>query len=51
MCSVLSVKHDTKSRLLLEVMKSGAGAPPSIAILAMAGETRAHMSALESPES
>jgi hypothetical protein len=47
----LPVKNETKSRLLLEFMKSGAGAPPSIAILAMADETRAHMRAFESPES
>ena len=51
LCSVLPVKNETKSRLLLEFIKSGAGAPPSIAILTMADETRANMSALERPES
>jgi hypothetical protein len=49
MFSVLPVKHNTKSLLLLELMKSGAGATPSIASLSMAGEMRAHLSAFESP--
>jgi hypothetical protein len=49
MWSVLSVKHDTRRRLLLEFMKSGAGAPPSIANLSMASERHAHMNAFESP--
>jgi hypothetical protein len=47
MCSVLLVKHNTKSLLLLEFMKTGAGAPPLIASFSMAGEMRAHLSAFE----
>jgi len=47
LCIVLPVKHNTRSLLLLELMKSGAGAPPLIASLSMAGEMRAHLSAFE----
>jgi hypothetical protein len=49
MFSVLPMKHNTKRRLHLEFMKTGAGAPPLIARLSMAGEMRAHLSAFESP--
>ena len=40
MCRVLPVRHNTRSRLLLEFMKSCASDPPSIPTLSMAGGRR-----------
>ena len=45
------MKHDTRSGLHLESIKSGEGVPPEIASLSKAGETRARMSTFESLQS
>ena len=50
-CSVAQASYNFSALEQLSLRQFRFGAPPSIAILAMADETRAHMRAFESPES